>query len=124
MSDSAPLPSTARLRGIHAEGSTRLLSNRVLQPKEYWWRDHQKWLEEKGYMLRPRFRPEWVPSWGEGEDIFFKNEDSIFISVGRLLFATVYTHSLSVEGTYHRCYSSLGWRAGNAETHLQIGAPL
>ena len=30
--------------------------------------EHQKWLEEKGYMLRPRYRPGWVPSWENGKD--------------------------------------------------------
>ncbi|KAH9899125.1 kinase-like domain-containing protein [Epithele typhae] len=27
------------------------------------WRDHQQWLEKHGYLLRPRLRPGWVPSW-------------------------------------------------------------
>ncbi|KAI0358593.1 hypothetical protein OH77DRAFT_1449137 [Trametes cingulata] len=31
--------------------------------QERFWRDHQKWLEERGYLLRPRYRPDWVPSW-------------------------------------------------------------
>ncbi|KAJ7144698.1 kinase-like domain-containing protein [Mycena filopes] len=30
---------------------------------EHYWRDHQVWLEECGYMLRPRFRSDWVASW-------------------------------------------------------------
>ncbi|KAI0358584.1 hypothetical protein OH77DRAFT_1449121 [Trametes cingulata] len=30
---------------------------------ECWWRDHQQWLAELGYMLRPRYRPGWEPSW-------------------------------------------------------------
>ncbi|KAJ7147612.1 hypothetical protein C8R43DRAFT_889589 [Mycena crocata] len=30
---------------------------------EIYWRDHQQWLETCGYMLRPRFRPGWRPSW-------------------------------------------------------------
>lgn len=30
---------------------------------EIWWCDLQPWLEEKGYRLRPRYRPGWVPSW-------------------------------------------------------------
>ncbi|KAI0363364.1 hypothetical protein BV20DRAFT_975753 [Pilatotrama ljubarskyi] len=30
---------------------------------ECWWRDHQIWLAERGYMLRPRYRPDWEPSW-------------------------------------------------------------
>ncbi|KAJ3490984.1 hypothetical protein NLI96_g1044 [Meripilus lineatus] len=75
-------------RSIHAEGHKGLLSNRVLQPLEYWWRDHQKWLEDRGYMLRPRYREGWTPSWGEGEDWFFRNEDSVFIMREHILDAT------------------------------------
>ena len=33
------------------------------------WRDRQPFLEYKGYMLRPRLRPGWTPSWlTTGED--------------------------------------------------------
>lgn len=35
----------------------------ALSEPEIFWRDHQLWLEEHGYMLRPRYRPDWVPSW-------------------------------------------------------------
>ncbi|KAJ7782476.1 kinase-like domain-containing protein [Mycena maculata] len=34
-----------------------------LSESETFWRDHQPWLEECGYMLRPRYRPGWVRSW-------------------------------------------------------------
>ncbi|KAI0363368.1 hypothetical protein BV20DRAFT_958430 [Pilatotrama ljubarskyi] len=34
-----------------------------LSRSECWWRDHQVWLQERGYMLRPRYRPGWRPSW-------------------------------------------------------------
>jgi hypothetical protein len=34
-----------------------------LTEPEVFWRDHQRWLEERGYMLRPRYRPDWKPSW-------------------------------------------------------------
>ncbi|KAJ7162501.1 hypothetical protein C8R46DRAFT_1164465 [Mycena filopes] len=30
---------------------------------ELFFRDHQVWLEERGYMLRSRYKPDWVPSW-------------------------------------------------------------
>ncbi|KAJ7252088.1 hypothetical protein B0H12DRAFT_1202638 [Mycena haematopus] len=36
--------------------------NKIWSP-EIFWRDHQVWLQECGYMLRPRYRPDWVPSW-------------------------------------------------------------
>lgn len=35
----------------------------VLMPHEVFWRDHQAWLQQCGYMLRPRYKPDWVPSW-------------------------------------------------------------
>lgn len=50
---------------------------RALAELELFWRDHQKWLAEKGYMLRPRYRPEWVPSWGP-EDDHFDFEDGLW----------------------------------------------
>ncbi|KAH9941283.1 uncharacterized protein BXZ73DRAFT_88426 [Epithele typhae] len=34
-----------------------------LYTPEIRWRDHQHWLEERGYILRPRLRHGWVPSW-------------------------------------------------------------
>lgn len=34
-----------------------------LMPGEYFWRDHQPWLETRGYKLRPRYSPDWVASW-------------------------------------------------------------
>ena len=30
---------------------------------EKWWADHYSWLEGRGYTLRVRFSPGWVPSW-------------------------------------------------------------
>src|SRR6266702_3568987 len=34
-----------------------------LSTQEVKWRDCQPFLESKGYMLRPRLRPGWTPSW-------------------------------------------------------------
>ena len=39
-----------------------------LTTTEVFWRDHQKWLQDKGYMLRPRYMPDWKPSWLENGD--------------------------------------------------------
>lgn len=30
---------------------------------EIYWRDHYFWFKEHGYLLRPRYHPEWVASW-------------------------------------------------------------
>jgi hypothetical protein len=34
-----------------------------LGDREIWWAEHQVALEHAGYMLRPRYRPGWQPSW-------------------------------------------------------------
>ncbi|EMD34377.1 hypothetical protein CERSUDRAFT_117250 [Gelatoporia subvermispora B] len=34
-----------------------------LLPLERWWRDRQLFLQSRGYMLRPRLRDDWTPSW-------------------------------------------------------------
>ena len=47
-----------------------------LNEDEVWWRDHQPWLQERGYMLRPRYRPDWVPSWHkDGGNDYYMRED-------------------------------------------------
>ncbi|KAJ3473918.1 hypothetical protein NLI96_g12754 [Meripilus lineatus] len=35
----------------------------VLRPHETWWRDRYEMFLSNGYQLRPRLRPDWVPSW-------------------------------------------------------------
>lgn len=48
-----------------------------LTEREKFWLKCQPWLEERGYMLRPRYRPGWVASWKdkEGEFAFLRAED-------------------------------------------------
>ncbi|KAJ6555187.1 hypothetical protein DFH09DRAFT_1493362 [Mycena vulgaris] len=46
-----------------------------LGPADHYWRDLQPWLQECGYMLRPRFRPGWVPSWQVTGEIPTLKED-------------------------------------------------
>ncbi|RDX54876.1 hypothetical protein OH76DRAFT_846539 [Lentinus brumalis] len=42
-----------------------------LSNAEFFWRDHYKFLEENGYRLRPRYSPDWEPSWrGTNRDRF------------------------------------------------------
>ncbi|EKM54751.1 uncharacterized protein PHACADRAFT_96349 [Phanerochaete carnosa HHB-10118-sp] len=59
-----------------------------LQPQEFFWRDHQPWLESKGYMLRPRYRPDWVPSWQGTKYFSWNREDGILQPRINLLDAT------------------------------------
>lgn len=34
-----------------------------LSDSEIWWRNRNQILEDRGYRLRPRLRPGWIPSW-------------------------------------------------------------
>jgi hypothetical protein len=34
-----------------------------LPPAEQIWRDNYEWLSSRGYLLRPRYKPDWTPSW-------------------------------------------------------------
>ena len=52
-----------------------------LSSYEVKWRDRQPFLESKGYMLRPRLRPGWTPSWlSTGQD-YESCEDSARLPV-------------------------------------------
>ena len=57
-----------------------------LSKREIWWRDHQVWLQERGYLLRPRYRPDWVPSWYNGQGRYYEYEDGQRLSVRSLFF--------------------------------------
>lgn len=57
-----------------------------LDQGEIWWRDHQKWLEEQGYMLGPRWRPGWIPSWHSTKKFWFNCEDAQVPTVSSRLY--------------------------------------
>jgi hypothetical protein len=42
---------------------------------ERWWRDHYDAISELGYNLRPRYHPQWQPSWVNLGKDFFSVED-------------------------------------------------
>ncbi|KAF8471475.1 kinase-like domain-containing protein [Russula ochroleuca] len=46
-----------------------------IDPVEAWWVEHQEALERAGYMLRPRYRPGWKPSWAGTNKEYFHCED-------------------------------------------------
>lgn len=53
---------------------------------EMQWTDVQRFLQSRGYMLRPRLRPDWVPSWKEKNLTslqLFLTEDAILTPVRR-----------------------------------------
>lgn len=62
------------------------VTRQQLEEEEIWWRDRQQFLQSKGYMLRPRFRPDWVPSWLTSGKHPYRSEDGILIPVRDLNF--------------------------------------
>jgi hypothetical protein len=54
----------------------------TLEEAEIYWRDRYDWLLEHGYRLRPRYQPDWVPSWKKETDLFASlQEDSYMVPV-------------------------------------------
>jgi len=50
----------------------------ALMDVEIFWRDHFEMLKRRGYLLRPRFRPGWTPSWlGTNLDPFLCDDGQI-----------------------------------------------
>ncbi|KAI9067306.1 hypothetical protein FKP32DRAFT_1588665 [Trametes sanguinea] len=60
----------------------------ILADDELWWRDHQLWLKQCGYMLRPRFRPDWTPSWTGTNRNPLSCEDGQMVTRGNVMDAT------------------------------------
>ncbi|KAF9807497.1 hypothetical protein IEO21_08193 [Rhodonia placenta] len=57
----------------------------TLDDVEERWRDRQLYFERRGYMLRPRYRPGWVPSWRKnGQNPTFA-EDAAVLPVGHYI---------------------------------------
>lgn len=53
----------------------------TLLSDEVYWRDHQVWLAKQGYMLRPRYRPDWTPSWKNTGRRWMHFEDGLKLKV-------------------------------------------
>jgi hypothetical protein len=62
------------LLSIHATGPDSHSTDSQpsdLRQTEVWWSKRYKWLENCGYLLRPRYGPDWIPSWqGTSKDPF------------------------------------------------------
>ena len=64
----------------------------TLLPHEVFWRDIQPWLYDKGYQLRPRYRPGWTPAWLAKGESLWGYEDHLFMIVSLLLALTPSCH--------------------------------
>ena len=58
---------------------------RILRPEEVFWREHQKWLQDCGYMLRPRYMPDWKPSWPDNAHVMeYEDAQPLIVRPSRL----------------------------------------
>ena len=74
---------------------------------ESWWPTRQEALEHAGYMLRPRYRPGWTPSWLTTGKEYFSSEDGLNHSVRVGAFVPgARTHEFS-DARVHGRYSNL-----------------
>jgi hypothetical protein len=68
------------------------VSHSVLENYERYWADLQPFLLQYDYQLRPRYRPEWKPSWFQpgNRARWFNCEDSIRMPVSMIVWSVVY----------------------------------
>jgi hypothetical protein len=52
-----------------------------LNSLEVFWRDHFTWFREQGYQLRPRYAPDWIPSWKGTNKFLMECEDGYSVLV-------------------------------------------
>jgi serine/threonine protein kinase len=71
---STPLPASEAIPTTTGSGGD-------LYDAEYFWRDLQPWLKEQGYLLRPRYDPQWTPSWKKSKQRYTLCEDGQPIDV-------------------------------------------
>ena len=61
----------------------------ALYDSETWWRDRYELLESRGYRLRPRFKPGWIPSWtGNNRVPFFRDDSCDHMVSWKVVFRT------------------------------------
>ncbi|KAL0952421.1 hypothetical protein HGRIS_006694 [Hohenbuehelia grisea] len=103
-----------------------------LEPGEEFWRDHREWLLQTGYQLRPRYQPDWIPSWTGTKKLWFLCEDSISsphhkivdarrVSDGARVILKRYDKSIHPhEGEIAQCFSTEEMRSDPQNHCVQI----
>jgi hypothetical protein len=77
----------------HSEAAVRGYD--TLFRNEEFWRDNYGYLKDRGYLLRPRFHPDWVPSWRTRGGDPSKAEDAAVFPVSRLAASHIVTFSVN-----------------------------
>src|ERR1700742_4121102 len=86
-----------------------------LLPDEQVWADHQPYLEARGFMLRPRYRPGWVPEAIRLGKSVFQCEDSIALSEGVGFFTSFHSLCSDFTGLGSRCHAHIRRRTNGPE---------
>ncbi|KAJ3892365.1 kinase-like domain-containing protein [Lentinula edodes] len=68
----------------------------LILPNETWWVEHFDYLKEHGYVMRPRYRPGWKPSYKLGTHEFLEREDGQALDVNPIMDAIRSSDSLMV----------------------------
>ena len=63
MSRTADVDDQISQKMVEIWGTTDYTPPETLDPREVWWRDRYEQLSNHGYLLRPRYSPQWTPSW-------------------------------------------------------------
>jgi hypothetical protein len=71
----------SQLRREFFDVNSRVTEPGGIRSHETWWVERQTSLEQAGYMLRPRFRPGWKPSWAGTEKYHGQFEDGKHLRV-------------------------------------------
>lgn len=118
-----------RLRQLFAEQEERRKAyppESNLLPHETFWRDHQVWLQKRGYMLRPRYHPDWVPSsLSRSKKGIIGPEDACVAVVSSALSQRLVSLLTdSVEGASPGCAENFHRGESNAQENTEVPTPI
>jgi hypothetical protein len=103
--------------------SKLLAPDKFLTDGEIFWRDHQKWLQDSGYKLRPRYMPDWTPPWKGTNKPLFKFEESIWLLVRNVtltsIMLSILTEAETAQPAYGR-HSHIGQQGSGPQEGFKI----
>ena len=82
---------------------------------EEWWRDRYHVLEKRGYRLRPKYHPDWVPSWKKSGKGTWTGEDGRLSLVSIVHLISSMHHNLALVDMHSDGRHARGRNAGGAQ---------
>ncbi|KAG6891261.1 hypothetical protein C0995_008513 [Termitomyces sp. Mi166 len=93
-----------------------------LIPAEIFWRKHFRYLEDHGYTLRPRYQPDWRPSWLDTSKRWTQCEDGV-VATGSLMDASKADGTLVMLKAIHRVRSADEIPVGKLLSSERLASP-